>query len=1604
MKFKDPKALLECSLERNFGICRVSPFKANFFHMLYRLLPRTLMSRSFAYVLILGSFAQLLGTTILVLEAKDPVLRSAKYFRVFPFVEYTESQLIYFIALYGVSLCLIVYALLAAMAALLPGGLSEHYASFCLPAFYWLGITPVTELYLSFFNCDSETGNHYIATGVKCWGVFYTIQSVIIILMLILWCAVLLTITFVSTHSHPYNKNPLSHFPWNFEVVYAVIRIAFAVACFVFDEDSVFDEYFQWALCYLSSIYFVSLLIHVFPYYDCTVCWLFTGCALTFAICTLWRSFFAITKSSLTFGKSTDVIFLVVTMAVCLPLAKLLRSRRLRKLMSRIKVKTPEELDMQVYTFLMGFVLKESATEVADSFLNGYLDTFKQSCRDDSCPLFAMEPFEIDRVFCDSSCEEKKRSIGNGTLRNFARYLLDNKSTKEIFNASLSLQLARIYAYVLGNLHLACVKILDTEDMEPGIFIQFALFCFKQDIINYFNSIEASNEKKGRGSFYKVLIHEKLLDEFIELLKNSTRIRSRFYNELRNIPNLNTLHKLGFKVMKLSMDINTVWKQLKAIYPFHRYALKVYSDYLCMVTGEIEEAALIKQLLDKMLWEQDTAKELSKHQVFSENATSIIMGGERHNTGKVLMASSSVERLFGYAPKTLVNRSVMILMPEILRRRHSEILQKHFASSKDRVGDRPFQSFGLRRDGYIFPVKITKQQVYSLKLGILYVGNICSDVFSENFNFILTDVDGKIAGVTRRIGEALQISPNMVAEQQINIRDYSIGLEEDLATIEGSYKLFFAASKEKVHALLTRKSSIRHGLDSIMKDALTIDSKGSDFRGYMKCQISTLSYPQIDFSMKLFQFPSIRTDIEAKILGNDSKRATAIASEISPSKRASKLINPESITEEKEQEPETKGDEGAGRAKESEMDFTAMTHNVSNDPLRNRTSVPKLQRINTNLMNTKSMAYAKSLKKNAKFNALMNQPYSAFYPASIRQLTWLLYSCLLSMLILVVSRFVLDRVLSVHFSSFGRVTLLNMRGFHLMGDIAKTIELLIVYGEIPDVIDVGARDGYFDYGLLLGEESREGVRSYKDYTMVQMKEACKSLHSDKIALTKKLKKFDKDYAEKVNAMTLASSYNSSVGGEFSYTNSIKYSIVGIMAHAFKIIETIENGGAAEFGGLSEYFILNSTYKVTVNYVENFFNEMTGVYKDIQTRDNRFRLAFLITFAVIATALIVVSFIYLTLLNKELSTLLLMFTRISKTLLKEQICTHTAFIRAVSAKGMEDLEDEALNVRDVDEEEEPVSDKNAGVPQQAKNEGKAKRKTKMREYIPQRNNRFQISLVVALICAAVFAAYFGCDYKAKQFSSVLLEKVHEIYHLKSNVYFNSYTVAYIYNYILSYKKGICGEINCLSSLVELSYAHSANINELLSLHKSRESANTQKFEDFAENVMERNPCETVEHFKGVEQCASLMGGIFKHGSHAASNTFIELAAALYIDFTFTELSQEVLAQYLNDKRLLDLEILGTLLLSPAYSLLSMELEADVVHSSKSHRNLGILLLTLFVALLLVLAVLVRVVLLEYLRRLIYDVKILLSNLPSKLIVSTGEIFRYFIDSSAGKSAS
>ena len=880
MKPVNPKELLELTLEHNFGIFALSKAKTNLFMIYYGLLPRNTMSKTCACFLIIVSFIQLFGLTITTLEATDYVVSSLKYFRIYPIIEYINSSFVYLGVIYAVTLCLLIYCLMVIIAIILPEGLSFHYASVIVPWCYWIGIVPIFELYLSFFSCN-DSGNHIIMDDVKCWGIFHIIHLIGVILALMFFIIILFSVTFVSTYSHPYNKNPFKHYIWNFEIIYTFVRLIYIMFAYFYDESNSVIIYIQWGVYYITVIYLISLLTNIFPYYDCTISWYFAGCVMTFSFSIIWGSIIDLLKTIYNANETTYSMFLVMSIVIWFPLAKILRVRLVRKLMGTKKMKSAEELDMQAYIYIMGIIIKDDPMEINDNYLNGYVDFFKQSFKDENSPLKSNKVLEVERVFFDDSSEEKRRNINNGTQRHFAKYLLENEGNKDVFNSSLSLQLARICAYVIGNLHMACLKILDTEDMDPGIILQFSIFCFKQDIIKYLGQLALSRQKKGINSFMSVLVHQRLSMEFVELLKTSTNLRTKFFTELKDVANLNKLHKLGFKITQLNKQIKTMWDQLKDIYPYHLPILTVYKNYLYLVSGNTEETLNIQQILNKSLWEQGVTKEFSNKNLFSDDSTTIIMGGERHNTGKILMASKSVEKLFGYTPKTLVNVNVSILMPEIIRNQHNDILQHHFTTSVDLIKDNSFPSFGLHRNGYILPVKIAKQQVYSLKLGIIYVGNITLSDLEGNGNIILTDTNGCIAGISAKVGETLKITPNMITEQQFNIRDFCSELEdENISTLEGNFKIHFNNAQIVINETqrFKKRQSIKpnpaKGDDYIMNDP----------QSFTRCQISTYKYPQVNFSMKIFQLPSIRTITESKSINLNNLNNNAISSHIISSK------------------------------------------------------------------------------------------------------------------------------------------------------------------------------------------------------------------------------------------------------------------------------------------------------------------------------------------------------------------------------------------------------------------------------------------------------------------------------------------------------------------------------------------------------------------------------------------------------------------------------------------------------------------------------------------------------------------------------------------------
>ncbi len=75
--------------------------------------------------------------------------------------------------------------------------------------------------------------------------------------------------------------------------------------------------------------------------------------------------------------------------------------------------------------------------------------------------------------------------------------------------------------------------------------------------------------------------------------------------------------------------------------------------------------------------------------------------------GRIVLANTQLERLFGYQPGELIGSSVEVLLPERLHAAHVQHRSSYFAQPRPRAMGAGLDLYGRRRDGSEFPVEIS---------------------------------------------------------------------------------------------------------------------------------------------------------------------------------------------------------------------------------------------------------------------------------------------------------------------------------------------------------------------------------------------------------------------------------------------------------------------------------------------------------------------------------------------------------------------------------------------------------------------------------------------------------------------------------------------------------------------------------------------------------------------------------------------------------------------------------------------------------------------------------------------------------------------------------
>jgi PAS domain S-box-containing protein len=124
--------------------------------------------------------------------------------------------------------------------------------------------------------------------------------------------------------------------------------------------------------------------------------------------------------------------------------------------------------------------------------------------------------------------------------------------------------------------------------------------------------------------------------------------------------------------------------------------------------------------------------------------------------GKIVLVNAEVERLFGYSREELLNQSIDILVPALVRPHHGGLRATFVAEPKARRMGVGRDLFGVRKDGTQIPVEIGLNPIQTT-VGLMILSAITDiterKLSDERFRLvveacpsgmIMTDADGKI--------------------------------------------------------------------------------------------------------------------------------------------------------------------------------------------------------------------------------------------------------------------------------------------------------------------------------------------------------------------------------------------------------------------------------------------------------------------------------------------------------------------------------------------------------------------------------------------------------------------------------------------------------------------------------------------------------------------------------------------------------------------------------------------------------------------------------------------------------------------------------------------
>ena len=174
------------------------------------------------------------------------------------------------------------------------------------------------------------------------------------------------------------------------------------------------------------------------------------------------------------------------------------------------------------------------------------------------------------------------------------------------------------------------------------------------------------------------------------------------------VPDLNFLNELGGLILDAAEEAEQKFNELRKINPTHQVALDLYGDYQAAIRNNTQEGQNCKDMANKVERFNKSIDRLAKSSeiLFAEDTTVVHVSGAKENTGRIVAVSKGVFHGFGYRKAEVMGHSINILMPQIIAKRHAELMDRFFRTGREIIFGMERDIWALHKEGYCFQIKL----------------------------------------------------------------------------------------------------------------------------------------------------------------------------------------------------------------------------------------------------------------------------------------------------------------------------------------------------------------------------------------------------------------------------------------------------------------------------------------------------------------------------------------------------------------------------------------------------------------------------------------------------------------------------------------------------------------------------------------------------------------------------------------------------------------------------------------------------------------------------------------------------------------------------------